>query len=586
MRCIQVTGGGTFRYILYYDMKFISDCRSQESLEALRPGATIVPVIISSDKTQLTHFRDKQAYPVYLTIGNIPKDIRRKPSRHAQRLVAYLPTTKLGGISNKAARRRALANLFHGCMGKLLDPIASHGEAGLPMMSGDGVWRRCHPVFAVFIGDYPEQTLVTCTYNGRCPKCSVAPDELGESQSFPPRTRSSAMEAYCLADNDNVYAFHLACRQAGLKPIFRPFWKTHTISDIFISVTPDILHQLLQGMIKHLIKWLIKIYGSAAIDSRCKAIPPNHKISLFTKGIATLSRVSGQEHKRMCAILLGLIIDLPLPGGLNSSRLIKAVRALLDFLYLAQFSSHTNETIRHLQDSLAAFHDNKAIFIDLGVREQFNIPKLHSLSHYVSSIRQFGTTDNYNTEQSERLHIDMAKDAYRATNHKDEYSQMTIWLERREKVEEHVAFINWRRQGNSRPLSRTPIGPPRVPVPTLKMPRNPSVKAETIHDIIGMYGAIDFADALGDFIAGVLNDLQPGRATRYRGENMYIPFSRVPVYHSMKFTQGTNPEASEIVDSVHARPEQRDSRGRIIPSRFDTVLVEGKEQTGQGSKGM
>ena len=324
-------------------------------------------MIISSDKTQLTHFHDKQAYPVYLTIGNIPKDIRRKPSRHAQLLVTYLPTTKLGGIGNKAARCRALANLFHGCMGKLLDPITSHGEAGLPMMSSNGVWQRCHPIFAIFIGDYPEQTLVTCTYNGRCPKCSVTPDELGESQSFPLCMRSSAMEAYCLADNDNAHTFHLACRQAGLKPIFHPFWKTHTISNIFISVMPNILHQLLQGMVKHLIKWLIKIYGPAAIDLCCKAIPPNHKILLFTKGIMMLSRVSGQEHKRMCAILLGLIIDLPLPGGLNSSRLIKAVCALLDFLYLAQFSSHTNETICCLQDSLAAFHDNKAIFIDLGV---------------------------------------------------------------------------------------------------------------------------------------------------------------------------------------------------------------------------
>ncbi len=116
----------------------------------------------------------------------------------------------------------------------------------------------------------------------------------------------------------------------------------------------------------------------------------------------------------MCAILLRLIIDLPLPSMLNSSRLIKAVRTLLDFLYLACFTSHTNETIHRLEDSLAVFHNNKAIFIDLGVREHFNIPKLHSLSHYVSSIRQFGTTDNYNTEQSERVHIDMAKDAYHA----------------------------------------------------------------------------------------------------------------------------------------------------------------------------
>jgi hypothetical protein len=101
----------------------------------------IIPVIVSSDKTQLTHFRDKQAYPVYITIGNIPKDIRRKPSRHVQLLVAYLPTTKLGGISNTSARRRALANLFHACMSDILEPIASHAETGLPMMSGDGVWR-------------------------------------------------------------------------------------------------------------------------------------------------------------------------------------------------------------------------------------------------------------------------------------------------------------------------------------------------------------------------------------------------------------------------------------------------------------
>jgi hypothetical protein len=98
-------------------------------------------VIVASDKTQLTHFRDKQAYPVYLTIGNIPKDIRRKPLRHAQLLIAYLPTTKLGGISNKSARRRALANLFHVYMGHVLELITSHGETGVPMMSGDGVWR-------------------------------------------------------------------------------------------------------------------------------------------------------------------------------------------------------------------------------------------------------------------------------------------------------------------------------------------------------------------------------------------------------------------------------------------------------------
>ncbi len=137
---------------------------------------------------------------------------------------------------------------------------------------------------------------------------------------------------------------------------------------------------------KHVIKWIIKIYGSAAINLQCKAIPLYHKTPLFTKGIAMLSQVSGQEHKQMCAIILGLIVDLPLPGVLNSLCMVKAVHAVLNFLYLAQYTSHTNETLHQLQDSLAEFHNNKAIFIDLSVQENFKIPKLHSLSHYDSSI--------------------------------------------------------------------------------------------------------------------------------------------------------------------------------------------------------
>jgi hypothetical protein len=50
------------------------------------------------------------------------------------------------------------------------------------------------------------------------------------------------------------------------------------------------------------------------------------------------------------------------------------------------------------------------------------------MHHYPDDITLFGTTDNYNTEQTEHLHIDMAKNAYRASNCHDEYPQMTIWL--------------------------------------------------------------------------------------------------------------------------------------------------------------
>ncbi|KAF8257246.1 hypothetical protein EI94DRAFT_1632425, partial [Lactarius quietus] len=118
-----------------------------------QPGTTMVPIIISSDKTQLTLFHGKMAYPVYLTIGNILKAIRRKPTRWAQMLMAYIPTSRLEDMGNQTARCRALGNVYHFCMQNVLAPIASYGKMGVDMLSGDGIWRHCHPILAVFVGD-------------------------------------------------------------------------------------------------------------------------------------------------------------------------------------------------------------------------------------------------------------------------------------------------------------------------------------------------------------------------------------------------------------------------------------------------
>jgi hypothetical protein len=55
-------------------------------------SATIIPIILSSDKTHLSKSGSTKAWPVYMSIGNIAHDVRFTPKYHAARLVALLPT--------------------------------------------------------------------------------------------------------------------------------------------------------------------------------------------------------------------------------------------------------------------------------------------------------------------------------------------------------------------------------------------------------------------------------------------------------------------------------------------------------------
>ncbi|KAL1698916.1 hypothetical protein EV121DRAFT_284470 [Schizophyllum commune] len=575
---------------LYHDMhtgRWWWDTQKKVEAYTKRKGATIIPIILSSDKTQLTLFRNKSAYPLYMTIGNIPKEVRRKPSARAYILLGYLPTSGLKHITNLASRRRCLSNIFHACLKRITQPLKEAGLVGEDMPTADGKFRRCHPIYACYVGDYPEQVLVTCGMNGDCALCGERYDELelfdraaadGEREVH--RHLESVLNVLHSVDRDGWYG---RCKAERIRPVAKPFWEELPFSNPYRAITPDVLHQLYQGVVKHLLSWLVDAYGPAEMDARCRRLPPNHNLRLFMSGISSLTHLTGQTHDEICRSLLGLIIDAPVhqPEGVRvvraGPRIVSAVRGILDFVYLAQYPVHSSESLLLLNDALESFHDNKSVFVELKIRTSFNLPKLHFAMHYAAQIKEFGTTDNFNTQYTEHLHIDFAKHAYAATNRKDELPQMTTWLERREKLASFAQYVQWRKAGSPAP-ARIAWTPPGLELDRqLHLSKHPSTRAgASLDELERDHGAQFIRPALARYVAKKNNlDLLTARQLEIAAEDTFLPFDKVKVWHRVKFRRTDSwTKETTTVDSLHVRPGRKDARGKLLPGRFDTGLFD------------
>ena len=119
-----------------------------------------------------------------------------------------------------------------------------------------------------------------------------------------------------------------------------------------------------------------------------------------------LSGQTGKEHKEMEHVIIIIL------ARLVDSRVLKAVHAILDFIYYMQYQSHTDIMLARMQDTLDMFHLHKDVFLELRPTEGFNIPKVHSMLHYLDSIWSLGNVNEYNTKSPEQHHIDYAKKAY------------------------------------------------------------------------------------------------------------------------------------------------------------------------------
>ena len=316
-----------------------------ETQGKLPEGAVVALVILSSNKTALSVFSgDKKAWPVYLTIGNILKDIRRRVSAHATILIGYLPVSKLECFQKKSWSD-AGHRLFHFAMSLLLHLLVDAGHQGKPMVCADRFMCQVHPILAAYVADFPKQCLVACNKESRCPCCLVESQDHGELEEC---ARHSMVDTLRTLQRKQINKQSQKFNIEGLCPVYEPFWKDLPFTNIFACITPDILHQLHKGIFhNHLVQWCLGIVGKKEIDKCFQGMSRYPGLRHFKKGISTVSQWSGMEHKEMEWVFVGLL------SGAAKDNVLVVACSLLDFIYYAQFQQHTDKTLASMQDSLS-----------------------------------------------------------------------------------------------------------------------------------------------------------------------------------------------------------------------------------------
>jgi hypothetical protein len=172
------------------------------------------------------------------------------------------------------------------------------------------------------------------------------------------------------------------------------------------------------------------------------------------------------------------------------------------------------------------------------------------MQHYADSIWNYGATDNYNTEYTKWLHIDLMKDAYKSTNFKDKFTQMTLWLEWRMKVICHGTFITWQTSGQLMALL------PVVCQPHIQMTLHPTNNVSLMH-FPTKHGAEFFYKALQMTVMCLQNPGVSQECLNYLAPKISMLFTTVPVFHKIKFWNQDpycQQDCSDILNVAHVRP--------------------------------
>jgi len=328
-----------------------------------------------SDQTNLTNFLgDKKAWPVYITIGNLPSARRNSPGSMAVLLLTLLPIPPKFSKSSKAdqCQRKINADTLQDVFKLIFAPLQDVAHAGIAIDCADGKVRQCFPMLSAWIADHMENVVLHGLKTNACPKCEVPTHELGTNakndrstdyaryQHYQPENANSGSES----DNDHVMSDKFGIDQNIFHRLDRV-----SASDLYKT---DMLHTIYLGLFKQMMDWIegfLKKHGRLqAFDDVWKALPPDSGFVVPKKAYREVKQWQGKERRNLGRCILGVLaVTLRQPGvaqAIPFKGALGCVRALIDFNMMAQYRCHTPDTIEYMEDYLDQFHRMKDIFLE------------------------------------------------------------------------------------------------------------------------------------------------------------------------------------------------------------------------------
>jgi len=337
-----------------------------------------------SDQTHLSNLSgDKKAWPVDLTLRNLPAMRRNSPGSFAVLLLGLLPVPpKLTKSSADNLQRPINADTLRGVFKLLFEPLQNAPLEGVNIDCADGKVRTCIPILSVWIAHHMENVALHGIKSNVCPKCQVLPGELGTDANSD-RARDYARYERCERESASDNS-HTMFETPGIDLENNVFHGLHRVSAPCLH-KPDLLHTVYLALFKHLMDWIsgfLKKHGRLpAFDDSWKALPPYPRFCVLKKADREVTQWQGKEMRNLGRCLVGVLaVALRQPNSqqvIPFKHALACVRALVNFNMMAQYRIHTPAMIAYMEEYLDWFHSMKDIFLEFQVLNEHR-PRLTS----------------------------------------------------------------------------------------------------------------------------------------------------------------------------------------------------------------